>query len=89
MLKAYRAGASSMLVQIIRELGIPDTIDNMVQWDPKQCKHSPGTHALAMMVNILMGRTALYRVEEFYDNLDVPFLFGMDAHAMVGAIVAR
>lgn len=81
MLKAYRAGASSMLVQIIRELGIPDTIDNMVQWDPKQCKHSPGTHALAMMVNILMGRTALYRVEEFYDNLDVPFLFGMDAHA--------
>ncbi|HHY61916.1 MAG TPA: DUF4277 domain-containing protein, partial [Firmicutes bacterium] len=55
----------------------------------KQCKHSPGTHVLAMMVNILMGRTALYRVEEFYDNLDVPFLFGMDAHAMVGAIVAR
>ncbi len=89
MLQAYRAGASSMLVQIIRELGIPDTIDNMVQWDPKQCKHSPGTHVLAMMVNILMGRTALYRVEEFYDNLDVPFLFGMDAHAMVGAIVAR
>jgi hypothetical protein len=70
-----------MLVQIIRELEIPGTIDNMVQWDPKQCKHSPGTHVLAMMVNILMGRTALYRVEEFYENLDVPFLFGMDAHA--------
>ena len=81
MLKAYRVGASSMLVQIIRELEIPGTIDNMVQWDPKQCKHSPGTHVLAMMVNILMGRTALYRVEEFYENLDVPFLFGMDAHA--------
>ena len=61
MLKAYRAGASSMLVQIIRELGIPDTIDNMVQWDPKQCKNSPGTHVLAMMVNIPMGRTILYR----------------------------
>jgi len=44
-----------MLVQIIRELEIPGTIDNMVQWDPKQCKHSPGTHVLAMMVNILMG----------------------------------
>ena len=34
-----------------------------------------------MMVNILMGRTALHRVEEFYENLDVPFLFRMDAHA--------
>lgn len=61
MLKAYRVGASSMLVQIIRELDIPGTIDNMVQWDPKQCKHSPGTHVLAMMVNILMGRTAVPR----------------------------
>jgi len=53
LLKSYRAGASSMLVQIIRELGIPDTIDNMVQWDPK--------HVLSMMVNIFMGCSLLCR----------------------------
>ena len=34
-----------------------------------------------MVVNILMGGTALYRVEEFYENLDVPVLFGLDASA--------
>jgi hypothetical protein len=62
-----------MVVKIMRELGIPDAIDNMVQWDPKQYGHSPGTHVLAMMVNIAMGRTALYRVEGFYENLDVRF----------------
>ena len=81
MLRAFRAGASAMVACIVRELGIPRAIDSVVAWDPKQCKHSPGTHVLAMIVNILMGRTALYRVEEFYENLDVPVLFGLDASA--------
>ena len=81
MLRAFRAGASAMVACIVRELGIPRAIDSVVAWDPKQCKHSPGTHVLAMIVNILMGRTALYRVEEFYENLDVPVLFGVGASA--------
>lgn len=79
MLRAFRAGASVMVACIVRELGIPKAIDSLVVWDPKQCKHSPGTHVLAMVVNILMGRTALYRVEEFYESLDVPVLFGLGA----------
>jgi len=79
LLKAYRAGASSMLVQIMRKLGIPDTIDNMVQWDPKERKHLPGTHVLPMVISIRMGRTVLYHIEEFCGNPDVPFLFRMGA----------
>ncbi|HHY46258.1 MAG TPA: DUF4277 domain-containing protein [Firmicutes bacterium] len=61
MLRAFRAGASALVVSVVRELGIPRTIDSLVAWDPKQCKRSPGTHVLAMIVNILMGRTALYK----------------------------
>ncbi|MEA4884350.1 MAG: DUF4277 domain-containing protein [Clostridia bacterium] len=73
--RAFSAGAGAMIGQVIRELEIVETIDNLVKWDPKQCKHSPGAHVLAMLINILMGRTALYRVDEFYDLQDVPILF--------------
>ncbi|MEA4884889.1 MAG: DUF4277 domain-containing protein, partial [Clostridia bacterium] len=34
-----------------------------------------------MLINILMGRTALYRVDEFYDLQDVPILFGAETVA--------
>lgn len=47
MLTAFRAGASAMVAWIIRELRIPETIDSLVKWDPKQYKRSPGTHVLA------------------------------------------
>lgn len=80
-LTAFSAGPAAMIGQIIRELGIVETIDNMVKWDQKQCKHSPGTHVLAMLINILMGRTALYRVDEFYELQDIAVLFGTDASA--------
>lgn len=56
-LRAFSAGSGAMIGHIIRELGIVETVDNMVKWDPKQCKHSPGTHVLAMLINIFMGRT--------------------------------
>ena len=81
LLTTFRAGVSAMVARIVRELGIPKSIDSLVAWDPKQCKHSPGTYVLAMTVNILIGRTTLYRVEEVHENLDVPVLFGLDASA--------
>ncbi len=80
-LRAFSAGRAAMIAQVIRELGIVETIDNMVNWDRKQCKHSPGTHVLAMLINILMGRTALYRVDEFYELQDIAVLFGTGAVA--------
>ena len=79
--RAYSAGPAAMIGQIIRELGIVETVDNMVRWDPEQCKRSPGTHVLAMLINIFMGRTALYRVDEFYELQDIAILFGADASA--------
>jgi len=79
--RAYSAGPAAMIGQVIRELGIVETVDNMVRWDPKQCKRSPGTHVLAMLINIFMGRTALYRVDEFYELQDIAVLFGADASA--------
>ena len=79
--RAYSAGPAAMIGQVIRELGIVETVDSMVRWDSKQCKRSPGTHVLAMLINIFMGRTALYRVDEFYELQDIAVLFGADASA--------
>jgi transposase len=80
-LRAFSAGSAAMVAQVIRDLGIVETVDDMVKWDLKQCKHSPGTHVLAMLINILMGRTALYQVSRFYELQDVPVLFGTEASA--------
>ena len=79
--RAYSSGPAAMIGQVIRELGIVETVDSMVRWDSKQCKRSPGTHVLAMLINIFMGRTALYRVDEFYELQDIAVLFGADASA--------
>ena len=81
LVRAYSAGPAAMIGQVIRELGIVETVDSMVRWDSKQCKRSPGTHVLAMLINIFMGRTALYRVDEFYELQDIAVLFGADASA--------
>ena len=58
------------------ELGVLETINRTVEWDEKQCNLDPGTHAFAMIINILFGRTPLYRVEKFYAEQDIELLFG-------------
>lgn len=49
-LRAFSAGSAALVARAIRDLGIVETVDDMVKWDPKQCKHSPGTHVLAVSV---------------------------------------
>ena len=38
LVRAYSAGPAAMIGQVIRELGIVETVDSMVRWDSKQCK---------------------------------------------------
>ena len=79
--RAYSAGPAAMIGKVIRELGIVEPVDSIVLCASKQCKRSPRTHVLAMLINIFMGRTALYRVDEFYELQDIAVLFGADASA--------
>jgi len=55
--RAYSAGPAAMIGQVIRELGIVETADNMVRWDPKHCKRSAGRHILVVLISVFMGRT--------------------------------
>ncbi len=70
------AGSTPVVSALCQELGVPGTIDANVHWDEKQCNLSPGTLAMALIINILHGRSPLYRVEESFAEQDTQLLFG-------------
>jgi hypothetical protein len=47
------AGAAVLLARICRELRIQQLVNAMVKYDVKQCKVSPGTLVVAMIINLL------------------------------------
>ena len=69
-------GPAPLLAALGRELGIVQAINETVQWDEKQCFIDPGTHTLAMVIDILLGRSPLYLVEKHYAEMDVELIFG-------------
>jgi len=68
-------GVSGYIAQVCRQLEIAKTVNRMVPWDETQCKLSPGTLTVALVVNILTQRRPLYRVWESFKRLDLPVLF--------------
>lgn len=78
------AGAAVLLARICHELRIQQLVNAMVKWDPDQCKVSPGTLAVAMIINLLVDRKPLYQVMQFYQERDLATLFAekFDASAL-------
>ncbi|MEW5784405.1 MAG: IS1634 family transposase [Bacillota bacterium] len=48
----------------------------MVKWDQTQCRMSPGKRIKAIVINIFGRRRPLYRIDEFYEHMDIENLFG-------------
>lgn len=69
-------GFAVAVVDMAERIGFVDLIDETLFWDRKQCKVSPGQRLLTLMVVILVDPRALYRVAEFYADLDCDVLFG-------------
>lgn len=74
-IKALHVGASGFIAGVCRDLRIAETINRFVDWDETQWKVSPGTRAVALIINILVERRPLYRVWEAFTKLDLPVLF--------------
>lgn len=70
------AGALPLLQRISSEIGLVETIDEIVEWDRARCHLSPGRRVEALVLNTLAGRTPLYRVEEFYEDTATELIFG-------------
>jgi len=80
MVEAFNQGAGSLISALYDQLGIGQTIDEMVRWDPVQCQLSPGTRVKALVINILGRQKPLYRLREFYEYMDVETLLGKGIH---------
>lgn len=70
-------GPGPIISNLCRQLGVRQTINDVVPWDPKQCLLDPGMHVTALIINILCRRDPLYRVEDFYREQDLELLFGI------------
>jgi transposase len=75
-LKVLEAGSAPLIAAMCDEIKLAETINQMVTWDDKQCKLSPGTRIEAIIVNILSARKPLYKIEESYERQDPEVLFG-------------
>jgi len=75
-LETCKLGALPVLSAIIDKLNIEEIINHSVTYDPEQCKLTPGTLAKSLILTIPVSRTALYRVDEFYENIDLKPIFG-------------
>ena len=75
-LHGIRQGFAVAAADMAARIGLVDLINASVPWDPKQCQVSPGTRILALIIAMMVDTMALYRLEEFYAELDCDVLFG-------------
>ncbi len=73
---ARDVGPAPLIAFLDGEQDIVQAINETVQWDEKQCFTDPGTHTLAMVIDILLGRSPLNLVEKHYAEMDVELVFG-------------
>lgn len=80
--KIIHARSSAAIAQFCREFRMADILNDHLCWDECRTKNvSPGLALVALIVNILVQRTPLSRVEKFYERLDVEQLFGQGIQA--------
>jgi hypothetical protein len=65
--------APPLISALYDELKIGQTIEEMFKWDQDQCHMSPGKWIKAIVINIFGRRRPLYRINEFYENMDDGF----------------
>ena len=78
---SYNTGIPAVVRWVCDRLGLMQLFDQMLPWDDQRCKLRPSTRLVAIIMAILFDRTALYRVEELYEDHDVPLLFGAGVRA--------
>ncbi len=73
--EALPLGHLPIVAALVDDLGITDALDALLPKDPRS-KVSDADCVMAMVMNILGGRTALYRMEQWTQRLPVDVLIG-------------
>lgn len=74
-------GAAPVIRGMADAIGFVDLLNTLFPWDAQQCRTSPGERILAMVLDILTGKSPLYRVQDSLAETDVPLLLGRDRTA--------
>jgi transposase len=77
-IKVIQAQSSSVIAHFCDQLQIVKHINASVKWDPIRSDMSPGEAIKALVINLLVRREPLYRIEDFYAEMDISQLFGRD-----------
>ena len=80
-INSLQVGPSAIIAALTREINLSQIINNQVTWDESQWNNSPGLYVEAMVINILTDRKPLYRVSEFFKDMDIEALFGPTVQA--------
>lgn len=73
---SYEVGVAVVVREMLARMQFVETIDELVPWDPKQCRLSPGQRILALVMAIVDNRRALYRLPLFFETRDAEVLLG-------------
>ena len=74
--KASTMGFAAAVARFTERFDLVGWLNARLTWDPAQCKLSPGTRLMAMIIAFLVDPQALYQMVEFYQDFDCEILFG-------------
>jgi hypothetical protein len=74
-MELYSPGPLPVIARMAREIRLVETINRVVEYDETQCKLLPGERVLAMVMNLLTDRHALYQMPDFFRGTDIENLF--------------
>ncbi len=69
-------GAALVIRGMADAIRFVDILNTLLSWDVQQCRTSPGERILAKVLDILTGKSPLYRVQDSLAETDVPLLRG-------------
>ncbi len=69
-------GAAPIFRHMADEIGMVSLMNRLLPWDPHQCRVSPGERILLLILDVLAGKTPLYRVSDRLVATDVAILVG-------------
>lgn len=74
--KVLEGGSAPLIAAMCDEIRLSEILDQLITWDEKQCRLSPGLRIKALVVNVLSHRRPLYKVTQAFQNYDLEVLFG-------------
>lgn len=78
---ARPVGAAPVFRAMADTLDLVGLLNQLLAWDPTQCRVSPGERILLLILDLIAGRSPLYRVAERWRLTDVELLLGAGRRA--------